>query len=208
VLDRKYDMVCVIYRGLCDITTHNWRQRTGMNANFNAFLARVAGLPNPNGALTVIDLAQYNTGAIGVTKDKVSALVTLTYANSDPKFAADYLSKVLKTTNDYIRDQDRATMRIMVDYVSHRIATNTNLEQRTALDQLLLQQERRLMMTEVDVPYAATVLDGPTVAPDNTVLRTTLLNGFLFLLVGVAIALFQGLVPARFRFWSRIWPRS
>jgi hypothetical protein len=208
VLDRKYDAVCVINRGLCDPKTHVWRQRTGLQASFNAFLARVAGLPNPNGALTVIDLAQYNAGQIGITKDKVSSLVTLSYNNRDPKFAAEYLSRVLDTTNNYIQTQDRTKMRIMVDYVSHRIATNTNAEQRTALDSLLLQQERRLMMAEVDAPYAATILDGPTVVPQNNVLRITLLNGFLFLLIGIAIVLCRNLVPARFRFWSKIWPRS
>jgi uncharacterized protein involved in exopolysaccharide biosynthesis len=207
-LDHQYDMVCIINRGLCDPKTHIWRRRTGMNAAFNAFLARVAGLPDPNGALTVVDLAQYNSGAVAVTKDKTSGLVTLSYYNRDPKFAADYLGKIVRTTNDYIREQDHAAMRNMVDYVSHRIATNTNIDQRTALDSLLLQQERRLMMTEVDAPYAATILDGPVVTPLNTVLRTTLLNGFLFLLIGLAIVLFRGLIPQRFRFWSRIWPRS
>jgi hypothetical protein len=208
VLDKKYDMLCVNYRGLCDPKTHSWRQRTGMNAMINAFLARVAGLPNPNGALTIVDLAQYNAGAIGITKDKTSGLVTLSYNHPDPKYAADYLVRVLNTTNDYVRDQDHATARNMVDYVANRIATNTNIAQREALDQLLLQQERRLMMTEVNAPYAATILDGPVVTPLNNVLRTTLLNGFFFLLIGVAAVLFRGLVPKRFRFWSRMWPRS
>ena len=207
VLDRKYDAVCVINKGLCNPATHVWRERTGTDAAINGFLARIAGLPDPNGPLTVIDLAQYNAGAITVTKDKASAMVTLSYYNRDPKFAADYLSKVLRTTNDYIRDQDRVMQRTMVDYVAHRIATNTNVEQREALDQLLLQQERRLMMTEVDTPYAATILDGPTVTPLNNVLRITLLSGLLYMMIGMAIVLFRGLVPERFRFWSRIWPR-
>ena len=208
VLNTKYDALCIIYQGVCDLKTHAWHSRTGMQAKFNAFLAKVAGLPDPNGALTVVDLAQYNTSAIAFNKEKTSGLVTLSYANRDPKFAADYLSKVFATTNDYVRDQDRAAARNMVDYVARRIATNTNVEQRTALDQLLLQQERRLMMTEVNAPYAATILDGPTVMPLNTVLKTTLLNGFLFLLIGVAAILICGLVPVRFHFWRRIWPRS
>ncbi|MBA2587646.1 MAG: hypothetical protein H0U98_03380 [Alphaproteobacteria bacterium] len=208
MLDKKYDMLCIIYRGLCDPKTHNWRPRTGIDAAFNAFLARVAGLPNPNGAMTLADLAQHNANGIVITKDKTSGLVTLSYQNKDPQFAGDYLRKVLDTTNEYVREQDRATARNMVDYVAHRIATNTNVEQRQALDQLLLQQERRQMMTEVNAPYAATILDGPIVLPLNNVLRSTLLSGFFFLLVGMAIVLFRGLVPARFRFWSRICTRS
>jgi hypothetical protein len=207
-LDKKYDMLCTIYRGLCDPKTHTWKERTGMQASFNAFLARVAGLPDPNGPLTVVDLAAFNAGAIVFTKDKTSGLVTMTFNNRDPKFAADYLLKVITTTNDFVRQQDHATARNMVDYVAHRIATNTNVEQRTALDGLLLQQERRLMMTEVNAPYAATILDGPTVTPVNTVLKTILVNGLMFMVLGMAVAVFRNLVPVRWRFWSRIWPRS
>ena len=208
VLNRKYDMVCIVYRGYCDPKTHRWRKRTGLYAAFNGLMARIAGLPDPNGAFTTAELAQYNANAIGITKDKTSGLVILSYNNRDPKFAADYLSKVISTANGYIRDQDRTIQRTYVDYVTHRIATNTNVEQRLALDSLLLQQERKLMMTEVDVPYAATILDGPTVTPVNSVLRTVFLNGFFFLLVGIAIVLLNNLMPTRFRFWSRIWPRS
>ena len=208
MLDTKYDMVCVLYRGRCDRKTHTWRPRTGFDAAVAAFLARVAGLPDPNGPNTVVDLAHYNFSGIALTKDKTSGLVTLSYYNSDPKFAADYLLKILDTTNNYVREQDRATARNMVDYVAHRVATNTNVEQRAALDSLLLQQERRLMMTEVNAPYAATILDGPIVTPVNNVLKTILLNGFLFMLLGMTIAVFRNLVPVRWRLWSRIWPRS
>ena len=207
-LDKKYDMVCTIYRGLCDPKTHAWKERTGMQASFNAFLARVAGLPDPNGPLTVMDLAGFNAGAVVLTKDKLSGVVAMTFYNRDPKFAADYLLKLLETTNDFVRKQDHTTARNMVDYVAHRIATNTNIEQRSALDQLLLQQERRLMMTEVSAPYAATILDGPIVTPLNTVLRVTLLNGVFFMAIGIVIAVFRNLVPQRYRFWSRFWPRS
>ncbi|MFO1248284.1 MAG: hypothetical protein U1E93_08705 [Alphaproteobacteria bacterium] len=204
MLEKKYDMVCVMYRGRCDRKTHTWRPRTGFDAAVAAFLARVAGLPDPNGPNTVVDLAHYNFSAISITKDKTSGLVTLSYYNSDPKFASDYLLKVMETTNNYVREQDRATARNMVDYVAHRVATNTNVEQRAALDSLLLQQERRLMMTEVSAPYAATILDGPTVTPMNNVLKTIAINGFMFMVLGMAIAVFRNLVPVRWRFWSRI----
>ena len=207
-LDRDHDMVCIINRGLCNPKTHVWQRRTGMKAAFNGFLARVAGLPDPNGPLTVIDLAQYNTGSIAVTKDKATGLVTISYYNSNPKFAADYLKLVLATTNDYMREQDRATQRNMVEYVARRLSTSTNVEQRSSLSNLMLQQERRLMMTEVDAPYAATILDGPTVVPLNTVLRRALLNGFFYMMIGMALVLFRNLVPKRFRFWSRFWSRS
>jgi hypothetical protein len=103
---------------------------------------------------------------------------------------------VVKTANDYIRGQNRETQRRYVNYVTEAIAKNTNVDQRQALDNLLLQEERQLMMAEVDVPYAASILDGPTVNPVNRVTRTLAVNAILGMLIGVAIAYFRKYVPA------------
>jgi hypothetical protein len=68
----------------------------------------------------------------------------------------------------------------------------------------LLQQERRLMMTEVDVPYAATIMDGPTVVPVNSALKTLLINGMLGFFLGIMIVLGRDFVPARWRLGHKI----
>ena len=202
-LDQKYDMVCTTNRGWCDPETHQWQERTGIMSAFATLLARIGGLPDPNKEQTVVDLAAYNKAAIAIANDKEGDLTILSYSHRDPKIAADYLSKVVNTTNDYIREQDRTTQRRYVNYVTRRIADNTNVEQRTVLDSLLLQQERKLMMTEVDVPYAASILDGPTVTPLNTVLKRILTDALGGLLLGIAVMLFRNLVPERFRLWRK-----
>ena len=80
-------------------------------------------------------------------------------------------------------------------------AKATNVEQRQAIDALLLQEERQLMMTEVDVPYAAKILDGPTITPVNSALKTVAVSTVLGLLLGTALALARNLIPRKWRRW-------
>jgi hypothetical protein len=199
VLDKKYDMICQVYRGQCDLKTHTWKERTGLEPWFRGLLARIGRLPSPNGARTAIDLAAYDEGAVEKEESKTNSLVKLRYTHDNPKFAAYYLSLLVKTTNDYVRGQHRETQRTYVKYITEAISKNTNVDQRQILDQLLLQEERQLMMAEVDAPYAASVLDGPTVTPVNRVLRTLLIGGFAGLLIGVAIAIGSNHLPRRWR---------
>jgi hypothetical protein len=199
ILDKKYAMSCRVFAGDCDQQTHQWRKRKGMRAWFNGMMAALSGLPYPNGPHTSTELAQYIDGAVVVTIDKANQLVKLDYQSAKPKFAAEFLSRLVQTTNDYIKSQDRAVTRQYVGYLTAQTATATNVAQRDALDQLLLQQERKLMLTEVDIPYAASVLDGPTVMPVNTALKTIAIYGILGLIVGGLIAVGKHELAARLR---------
>ena len=189
VLDKKYAMTCQVFSGYCDQKTHQWLRRDGWRAWLNGVLARLSGLPDPNGPYTPTELAQYIEGAVDVTVDKANQVVKLNYQSSKPQFAAQFLTTLVQTTNDYIKSQDRVVLRQYVNYLSNQAATATNVAQRDAIDQLLLQQERKLMLTEVNVPYAASVLDGPTVMPVNKAFKLIAVYGALGLIIGGLIAL-------------------
>jgi hypothetical protein len=200
-LDRKYDMLCRIFASQCDIKTHKWKERTGIKETFNGILARLAGLPNPNGPRTLEDLAAYLGGSVVFEDNKNNSMVTVRYTNRKPEFAAQFLMAVIKASNDYIRAQSRDTQKRYVEYLSNSAGKTTNVEQRMAIDTLLLQEERQLMMTEVDIPYAAKVLDGPIVTPVNDGLKTILINGIMGLALGTILATCRDLLPRKWRFW-------
>jgi hypothetical protein len=200
MLDQRYGMLCRVYSGDCDQVTHRWTERTGFWETIAAWQAWLGGLPDPNGRRTLNDLAAYDGGAVAAMQNKANSLVVLSYSSSHPEFAAFFLSAVVKTTNDYIRMQNREIQQRYVDNVTQSIERNTNIQQREALDQLLLQEERQLMLAEVDVPYAASILDGPNVLPVNPVKRTLIIYGFIAMLIGVAIALLRHRLPSRLRF--------
>jgi hypothetical protein len=189
ILDRRYAMSCHVFRGDCDQKTLHWKRRQGYRNWFNGLVAQLSGLPDPNGPHTPTELAQYVEGTVVVTIDKANSIVKLDYQNPKPEFARQFLGLLVQTTNDYIRIQDRDVLRQYVSYLSDQAAKATNVAQRDAFDQLLLQQERKLMLSEVDVPYAATTLDGPTVLPVNTAIRKIAIFGFLGLLTGALITL-------------------
>lgn len=200
-LDRKYGLLCRIYRGDCDQVTHRWKERAGVKEWFNGMLARLAGLPDPNGPRTVEDLAAYISGAVALVPNRNNSGVLVTYTNAKPEFASQFLSAVAKATNDYVRAQSRETQIRYVEYLSASAAKATNVEQRMAISNLLLQEERQLMMTEVDVPYAAKILDGPTVSPVNNTLKTIAIYTIIGFVLGTIAVLSRELLPRKWRFW-------
>jgi hypothetical protein len=189
MLDQKYNMSCRVFASDCDQKTLQWRHRTGFRAWLNGITSKLSGLPDPNGPHTPIELAQYVESQVIVTTDKTSQIVKLNYLSSKPEFAARFMSLLITTTNDYIRLQDRSVLRQYVGYLTNQASQATNVAQRDALDQLLLQQERKLMLSEVDVPYAATVLDGPTIAPMNSAIKRIVIYTMLGGIVGSLIVL-------------------
>jgi hypothetical protein len=127
--------------------------------------------------------------------------VVLSYTHRKEDFAAQFLSRVVEETNNYIRALNRNNQRRYVQYLADAAARSTNVEQRQAIDSLLLQQERQLMMTEVEGPYAAQVLDGPNVTPVNRVARTLAVCTFLGIVLGVGIVLGGSFLRRKLRRW-------
>lgn len=200
-LDRKYDLLCEIYKGKCDPITHQWKKSTGVKEWFNGMLAELQGLPDPNGARTDSDLAAYLAAAVSIQTNRTTNLISLSYENRKPELAARYLMLVVKAANDYIRSQSHETQEKYVEYLSESAAKTANVEQRQAIDALLLQEERQLMMTEVDVPYAAKILDGPTVQPVSIALKTLAIDTFAGLVLGMLLTMLRDLMPGKWRIW-------
>ena len=114
-------------------------------------------MPDPNGPRTVNDLAglyrrfRYPAGR---QENAPGHDVTL-FGQQARAFAAEFLSEVVQAANDYIKQQDQGINRQYVDYLARELATNANLSQHQALSDLLVQEERSLMLTGVNFPYAA-----------------------------------------------------
>jgi hypothetical protein len=202
-LDQRYDLLCRVYHGDCNIVTHEWKARTGIREWITGVTSRLSGLPDPNvGPRSMTDLVQYIESQVVATQlKKTDSVYALTYKYRDPKFAAQFLAQVVKATNDYIRAQNRDAQERYVDYLSASAVKATNVEQRQAIDTLLLQEERQLMMTEVDTPYAAQILDGPTVTPVNNALKTIAIFTAIGLFFGMVIAVSRDLFPRKLRRW-------
>ena len=126
----------------------------------------------------------------------------------DPKFAVLYLNVVVQATNDFIREKDRSSIEPYVDYLHQKLATsNLNLAQHDALSGLLVDQERRLMLSSVDVPYAASIQDGPNITMSNKAVRMLAVYVVLGLILGLAVGWVRNFrtkgQPARSQTWTQ-----
>lgn len=193
LMDKQYDMVCRTYSGSCDRKTRKWKKRTGFEVWMERVMSQVAHLPDPDSPRTPLDLANYTKSNVFLTSDRMTHILTLSMESRDPKFAAFYLKTLVQATNDFIRQEDRAVIRPYVDYLNRKLATNLNVAQHSALSNILLDQERRLMLSSVSVPYAASIHDGPNVTISNSAKRMLVVDAFLGLVIGLGIGVFRSL---------------
>jgi len=64
------------------------------------------------------------------------------------------------------------------------------------------------MLTAVDVPYAASVQDGPNVSSSNNVKRILFIDGVLGLILGVGLGAALSFYSGRTRLRSKLWTQS
>jgi hypothetical protein len=208
IMDQKYDMVCRTYMGACNPKTRKWKKQTGFDAWTERVMSQIAHLPDPDMPRTAKDLANYTEANVFVTPDRITKVLTLSMESKDPKFATLYLQTLVQATNDYIRQEDRSTIQPYVDYLNQKLSTSLNVAQREALSNILLDQERRLMLSSVSVPYAASIQDGPNVDISNKARRMLAVDGFLGLVLGLGIGIFWNLRANRKQARSHTWTNS
>lgn len=186
IMDQKYDMICLTFS--CDQKTHTWRKGTGWRAGFNRLMAQIAHLRDPDAPRTAVDLAENTTNQVTITPDRVTHVLTLSMDSKDPKSAVRYLNALVQSANSFIKERDRSTILPYVDYLHKKLATeNLNLAQHDAFAGLLVEQERRLMLSSVDVPYAASVQDGPNITMSNKAVRMLAVDIMLGLVLGFGV---------------------
>lgn len=207
IMDEKYDMVCRAYEGACDLKTHKWKKNNDFDTRVSRIVANIAHLPDPDSPRTVKDLATYTASNVTISSDRTTRILTLSMDARDPKFAIFFLTRLVQATNDFIRQEDRAAIQPYVAYLNSKLAANLNLTQRDALSSLLLDQERRMMLTSVNVPYAATIQDGPNITTSNSAKRMLAVDALLGLIVGFGFGVLWNLRSERKRARSRSWQK-
>ena len=75
-----------------------------------------------------------------------------------------------------------------VDYLSRQLGRDQNAGQRESLQDLLLEEQRNLMLTNVDTPYAADILDPPTVSSRGPTMKILIALGVGFLISFLVVA--------------------
>jgi hypothetical protein len=174
-----------IFDTLWDNEAHQWRPPPGLFPSFKRSISRALGFV-PWEPPTSGDIAEYLTKNIKVGTDKRTLITRIEFSNRDPDFAKSLLLTVHQQAEALLREQAQRHTRVMIVHIVHELATVTVTEQREALIQLLSQQEKLLMMIGDNLPYAAVVVDPPSM--DTSKGKTRPLLTIFFALIAATIA--------------------
>jgi hypothetical protein len=205
-LDRKYDAVCDAFQ--CDKKTHSWPKHGGFYAWVIRAVTDIAHLPGPDRPRTADDLSKFIQSNVTITSDKNTNMLALGMDTDNPAKASRFLVRLVETANDFVKDQDNAVVKKEVAYVTAQLKTNTDLSQRDALTRMLEDQEQHLMLTAINLPYVASIQDGPTVEVSNRSIKFLAAFTLFGFLIGGGIGVALSFVPEQRRFWRRSWNRS
>lgn len=83
----------------------------------------------------------------------------LVYAHPNANFGQYFLTALHDVTDGLIRNTIRNEASQRISHLRDSVRVNTNPDHRRALTSLLMEQERLLMLTSVETPYAASVIE-------------------------------------------------
>ncbi|MGH7076095.1 MAG: hypothetical protein ACREFD_18135 [Stellaceae bacterium] len=181
-----------------DSATHQWVRPTGSIANVKAMVHRFFGRAawQPPGDVQIARALQAH---LSVKYDRLTDLMHAEFTASSPVMAQRMLSAVLKESDELVRKRSNYEAQHYVAFADQQFQTVTNADQRAALSNIETEYERILILSGVDVPFATTVIDPPTVSQLPTGPRISIVMAMgliLGALVGIALTL---LFPVRHR---------
>ncbi len=176
-----------------DATAGRWHAPDTLSYKLEQFLNDIAGRPRipyrPPGA---DELSEYLLEKVRITppKPKDPPLTSIYFEDRDPVIAAMLLNKVHGFADDSVR---RLSLRRAIEnsrFLTSRLQTTQNLDQKMRLSEILLEQERQIMMASSNVSYAATPSEPAVPSPEPvtpnvvaTIVVGLLLGGLIGLLV-------------------------
>lgn len=108
---------------------------------------------------TPAKLSDYVRRRVRIEPIGETPLRRLVYYHPSPEFAAYFLARLQETDDSLIRRNLRNEAAARVDYLEKASTAIANPDHRRGLTDLLMEQERILMLTSLDQPYAAAVFE-------------------------------------------------
>ena len=121
------------------------------------------------------ELAQYITKRVRFDPFGETSLKAISYQHRDAGFAAYFLQRIHRVSDQLIRADLRSQVDQRIAYLERLIGKTSNPEQRRILTNLLLEQERGRMMVSMETPVAASVIE-----PVSAGIKTVWPNPYLF----------------------------
>ena len=162
-LQNKYGLLQTLFQSSWDAKNNRWLPPEDPVAIAKGRVRGFFGLPvwiPPS----VGGLAAYLKGKLVISRIPKTAMWRMAFEYKDPELAGKLLLWIHKEADDLIREEAQKRATRQIEYIQEKLATVSITEHRQSLTQLLSAQEQNMMMTQVDLPFAARVIEPPVVS--------------------------------------------
>lgn len=192
-IDRTGPIYKTLYSAEWDSENNRWRPPTGILSTVKRLVSSVLG-GQPWRAPDAARLASDLKRSLIFTPVGRSDLFRVTLRTENPKFAIFLLSTLNGMTDTMIREIERKRVNAYLTYLDSELPVVQNTENRTAISQLVMDEQRALMQLSANgVSYATQLMEPPTIPYQPVGLRALsvmAITGLLGLIAGlVSIAL-------------------
>lgn len=139
-------------------------------------------------------LAEYLGSRVRLDSVGTTPMRRLTYQHQGKDFAVFMLSKIHAQADRLIRRRIQSETQSRIEYLERSIRQTNNPDHRRALTDLLMEQERLLMLVSIESAYAASVIEPPSASVQPRWPSKTLV-----MLVSVFVGLVLGFVAFNLR---------
>lgn len=119
-------------------------------------------LPEPS----YLEAAEEFSKLLDVSKDKTTSMVKITLEYYSPVLAKKWLDLLVEEVNEEIRQRDVLEAKASIDYLNNQLATINIADIRESVIQIIQDQTKTLMLTNIRKEYALKTVD-PAFIPEE-----------------------------------------
>jgi len=168
------ELLQTIFENDWDAESESWVAPDGPVATVKGWVYGFFNQPGwtPPSATT---LAEFLEEQLEISDVSATGMKRVEFHHKDPEFAVHLLRRVGLTSDDIIRKRALERTSREIAYIEDKLASVTRAEHRLSLVELLSEQEQRMMMIQIDLPYAARVIEPSRTSDTPTFPKPTLI---------------------------------
>ncbi len=127
---------------------------------------------------------------LSISQDKETSMVTIEIEYFSPTMAQQWLTWLISDVNDFLRDEDQKEAQDSIDYLTRQLENIQVTTMETVFYQLIEEQTKNMMLTQVKAEYVLKTIDPPQVPDEKNgpkraliVVLGTMLGGMLSVLI-------------------------
>jgi hypothetical protein len=205
LIRRRQSVIQMIFWREWNTTTNSWQPPSDNLKWIKNPVKAIFGIPSRSwqapDAARVTSFLEKN---VKIKRNKKDPIAQLVIETDKPKMAVAVLDTLRVELDSMLRQRRNNRTQTYVDYLTKKIPTVTLSQQRDALYSILSDQEKLLMVSSSNLPFAAENFGAPYISSKPTYPRIPLVLG-LGLIISSVIAIFITLFIDQRKKWLRAY---